>query len=131
MARSVRKHRGSGSRILVVGINPSAARPDKISISISRLYKWMERMGIEMFSFTNCITRPGPYKYADIDFDLLAKSAAGYDKVIALGNFPSRALRDLHIRHFVMPHPSGLNRKLNDPAYEEMMIGECIDYIAS
>jgi hypothetical protein len=131
MRRPASKQRRLRSKLLVVGINPSAARPDKVSMSISRLYSWMNRMGIDMFSFTNCIARPGPYKYNDIDFDFLAKSVEGYDKVIALGNFPSRALRDLHISHFVLPHPSGLNRKLNDKSYEDRVIGECIEYISS
>jgi len=53
----------------------------------------------------------------------------GYDKVISLGGFPSKALKKIGVDHFVMPHPSGLNRKLNDPAYEKQALQECKDYL--
>jgi hypothetical protein len=94
-----------------------------------RLPLWIDRMGAGIVSFTNCISEAGPYTRADIDYDRLSKSAAGYDRVVALGNFPSSALKKLNIDHFVLPHPSGLNRKLNDPKFELEQLELCRNYI--
>lgn len=116
-------------KILIVGINPSSARPDKMSTSIKRLTKWADHLGIEYYSFINCIPRPGNYKFSDVDFEALREVSKSYDKIIALGGFPSRALKHLDIDHFMLPHPSGLNRLLNNKEYELKILGECNDYI--
>lgn len=43
-------------------------------------------------------------------------------KVIALGNTASGALKAMEVEHLKMPHPSGLNRKLNcTKAVREML----------
>jgi uracil-DNA glycosylase family 4 len=39
------------------------------------------------------------------------------DLIIAFGKTASRALTLLGYEHYEMPHPSGLNRQLNDPTY--------------
>jgi uracil-DNA glycosylase len=39
------------------------------------------------------------------------------DKIIALGKTAQKALTLLGVQHFAMPHPSGLNRQLNDANY--------------
>lgn len=39
---------------------------------------------------------------------------AGCDHVVALGNTASFALDYISVEHLQLPHPSGLNRKLND-----------------
>lgn len=39
------------------------------------------------------------------------------DLIIAFGHTASRALTLLRYEHYEMPHPSGLNRQLNDPTY--------------
>lgn len=44
-------------------------------------------------------------------------------KVVALGKTAEKALTIAGIEHLALPHPSGLNRKLNDPRY----VQECID----
>lgn len=117
------------SKVLIVGINPSSSKRVDPCITLKRLYRWTDSLGIQFFSFVNCIGRPGPYTHMDIDYEFLLTCVNGYDKVIALGGFPSRALNKLGIDHFVMPHPSGLNRKLNDPAYEKQALEECSEYI--
>lgn len=40
-----------------------------------------------------------------------------HDKVIALGQNASKGLHSMGVEHFLMDHPSGLNRKLNDKNY--------------
>ena len=91
----------------------------------------MSDLGHEYFSFVNCIGRPGPYAAKDVEFDLIRECARDYDKVIALGGFASKALQKLHISHFVLPHPSGLNRRLNDREYEKKVLRECYEYVWS
>lgn len=110
-----------------MGINPS--KGSTRSKTLDRLSKWAEKLGIEYFSFVNCVHTTGVYKPADIDYNTLMDCAQLHDKVLALGNFPSRALEILGIEHFVLPHPSGLNRKLNDPAYEKQKLSEAKRYI--
>jgi uracil-DNA glycosylase len=50
------------------------------------------------------------------------------DRIIALGKTAEKALTLLHIPHMAMPHPSGLNRKLNDKTYVEQKIKELVEY---
>lgn len=90
---------------------------------------WADYLGLGLFSFTNCIYNPGKYSMRDVDFDLLSESCRGHDKVVALGNFPSQALRKISVDHFTLPHPSGLNRKLNDRDYELDQLLKCRNYI--
>ena len=51
------------------------------------------------------------------------------DKIIAVGRQVSDALRERGIEHHEIPHPSGLNRKLNDRNYVNGMIGELKKYL--
>jgi uracil-DNA glycosylase len=41
------------------------------------------------------------------------------DVIVAFGKTAARALTLLGFEHYEMPHPSGLNRQLNDPTYLE------------
>jgi uracil-DNA glycosylase len=52
------------------------------------------------------------------------------DKVIALGRTAEKALTLLRLDFYAMPHPSGLNRKLNDPKYIEEKIKGLISYLS-
>ena len=74
----------------------------------------------------NCSDEVGQ-KYT-IDYDSL-KVTSKYDKVIALGNVASNSLKKLNKDHFKMPHPSGLNRQLNDKEFEKKKIKECYNYL--
>jgi uracil-DNA glycosylase len=58
-------------------------------------------------------------------------NAINPDKIITLGKTAENALRMIGNKSFhTMPHPSGRNRKLNDPVYVEAVIGAMYDYIA-
>lgn len=46
------------------------------------------------------------------------------DKIVALGVAAASALRQLEYEFFQMPHPSGMNRKLNDKQYVEQKLAE-------
>ena len=117
-------------RAIVVGINPSSHKTvDKHCITIKRLFKWMDALNIKYFSFVNCISSPGKYSKSDIEYEFLNKCTREYDAVLALGNFPSEALTKINIKHFKLPHPSGLNRLLNDSNYELSVLNNCREYI--
>ncbi len=52
------------------------------------------------------------------------------DKIVALGQAASKALTLLHRKHLLMPHPSGLNRQLNDKKFIKEKIEELTQYIS-
>lgn len=116
---------------LIVGINPSNGKPNRISATIKRLNQWVDFLGGKHFSFTNVIHYPGPYKSDMVDYESLKAYAEGYDKVIALGGFVSKTLDTAEIPHFTLPHPSPLNRKLNDKSYETKILKECKEWLKS
>ena len=97
--------------------------------TLSRLESWMTSCGIVHFSFVNCIDQPGKTKSCDVDFDRLRKVSSDYNKVLALGGFVSRTLNTINVDHFMLPHPSPLNRLLNDKSFETKTISKCKDYL--
>jgi len=115
-------------RVLIVGINPSTAKSGW-STTWSRLPRWANQLGLKIFSFTNCLHSHGRYSLRDIDYSFMRECCFGHDRVVALGNFPSEALRRIGVDHFTLPHPSGLNRKLNDKRYELERLELCRKYI--
>lgn len=119
----------NGEKIMIVGINPSSGKPNKTSATIRRLNDWMDALGINHYSFTNVIHQPGPYKKSMVDIFLLKEYIKGYKKVIALGPFVSETLNRLGIEHFTMPHPSPLNRQLNDKEFENLKLTQCKTYM--
>ena len=114
-------------KVLIVGINPSGNSGK--SKTLARLYKWMEDIKVKHFSFTNTIHTPGVYKNKDIDYNYLNNCCKGYEKVVALGNFASTALTRINIPHYTLPHPSPLNRKLNDKVFEANQLKSVAEYI--
>jgi len=118
----------SSSKVLVVGINPGVGKIRKNS-AITRLFAWMKELGCTPFSFVNVIHTSGMYNNKDIDYKVLSECAKDYTKIIALGGFVSAALRRINIPHHTMPHPSPLNRKLNDKAYEREQLILAMEYL--
>jgi hypothetical protein len=115
-------------RVLVVGINPSTAKKGW-STTWKRLPRWADHLGIGVFSFTNCLYEQGSYSIRDVDYDSLIECTRGHERVIALGGFVSKVLSKINVQHFTLPHPSGLNRKLNDKSYELEQLESCRKYI--
>jgi len=121
--------------LLVVGQNPGnrtfRKKNDKPNTgsAIGRLYQWMTYIGVNTYSFTNVCSNQGKVTKKDIDYDLLKSVTEGHDKVVALGEFASDALSKIGIDHFKLPHPSGLNRQLNDKAFVDKVLYECKKYM--
>lgn len=119
-------------RVLVIGQNPSA-KPTlngKTNPTFKRLEEWMSKIGIHYFSFTNTFDEPGVQpKISKVDFKRLCTLCQEYDIIITLGSFVSNVLNKIQVKHFGLPHPSPLNRLLNDKSYEKRVIEQCKEYI--
>jgi|TARA_A100001388_G_C28769974_1_gene503210 hypothetical protein len=122
-------------KVIVVAQNPGPGQPYlrkdgdmNAGSTIGKMHQWMQYIGIETFSFANTYPYPGQFTKKDINYNRLNKLTNGYDKVIALGNVASEALSKIGVEHFKLPHPSGLNRKLNDKKYVNKVLKECYEY---
>ena len=110
-------------RILVVGQNPSTKTVN--NQSLKRLARWMDAAGIQHWSFVNVSAVPGRYMPRTEDRHLLWVILKNNTQpVVALGSNASEALSRFQVQHLRLPHPSGLNRQLNDPRVEELAIGQ-------
>lgn len=93
-------------KVLIVGDKPSKHNtdPDKAFVGsrcYPRLMEWLRRTGIKDYELINSDT---------VDQLLIAMLWEG--PVITLGVKAHNRL--LHVKHASLPHPSGLNRKIND-----------------
>ena len=119
------------SSILILGQNPGN-NPKAYHYknhTIDRLNKWADLFGVRHYSFMNCTDTRGAIKLKDVDFDYVQFSVLGYNKVIALGGFPSTVLDCINITHFRLPHPSPRNRVLNDKVELSRILDKCKRYI--
>lgn len=113
-------------KILVIGLNPSKRHGE--SPSLKRLYSWLDILEVKTVSFTNLYEDYEINKDRMIDVAELSKD---YKKVIALGTNVSDTLCHMGINHFRLPHPSGLNRQLNDTNYVNDLLQSCKLYLRS
>lgn len=125
-------------KIVFVGSNPSAAAnsatPFDVSTSSGRiLMGWIaaaELTDTQQINVANYVTENNrPLKMSeiksrisDVKIQLEILIANGY-RPVALGKTATRALELTKLPFLEMPHPSGLNRKLNDLTY----VGEQIE----
>lgn len=119
------------ARIIVIGMNPSdkPTLNNKRNATFRNLESWMDYLGVTHFSFINTFDVPGKAALSKVDFDSLRAACLGYNKVIALGGFVSSALNKIDVQHFMMQHPSPLNRNLNDRDFVRVMLNDCRNYI--
>lgn len=114
--------------VLFVGLNPG--KSPRIGSTFKRFGAWLDYMGLNIVSFTNVSSDPNwDLRFSSLDTSFLKESLSGYDKYVAWGNVASQILRKLDVEHFVLPHPSGLNRQINDHKYIEHKLTECRKYI--
>jgi len=116
-------------RVIFIGMQPSKARFRR-NCTLDRFGAWVDTLGLRFVSFHNAIIDPNlPQRLSSVDFDLLRESVHNYSYVVALGNLASIALNRIEVEHFKMPHPSPLNRLLNDRSYEQSMLYELRSYV--
>lgn len=124
--------------ILFVGSNPAMASTTNEAFhgstrSSQILAQWTKDIqGTK--AYTNVVNERTdnnrPLKTSEIKANLsrLAIDVVKADKVIALGKTAATALTMLGAKFYEMPHPSGRNRLLNDPAYVAQKIKGLVDY---
>lgn len=113
-------------KVLVVGLNPSKRNGDPPSLI--RLYKWLDHLNIKHVSFINLYEDYEP-DYKERKSEYIKCISGGYDRILALGNTVSECLTDMDVDHHRLPHPSGLNRKLNDKKFVDEQLQICKNYI--
>jgi len=117
-------------KILVLGHSPSSKEydPKKGNPTINRLNKWLS--DVEVYSYSNiCMYHVDSIKKKDINESYIRDITKGYNKIIGLGNEVKRILTKMDIKHFALPHPSPLNRKLNCKVYELKIINKLKAYL--
>ena len=106
-------------RVIVVGSNPSKNKSITKNSTIHRLYEWLSF--IDVFSFTNvsCLSTDNNriLKKSEYQLKRLFTECEKYDIIVALGKTAGNALDKLGIEYFCLPHPSGLNRQINDKEF--------------
>lgn len=112
---------------LFIGINPTKARHRK-GCALDRLMSWIEEMDLGIVAFTNMSHDPH-WNKRFVDPHFLLDATCKHTKVIALGGLVSNTLCKLNIEHFALPHPSPLNRQINDKEYISKKLKECRDWL--
>ena len=129
------------SGIIFIGSNPSQASQSTCAFDLdtkswATLCSWIDAASIYVASFDNVsnIKTPGnrPLNAREIHEGMrnLMKTLA-YHKpqhIVAVGKTAHKALTKYEVPHLEIPHPSGLNRKLNDPKYVESQIDKLRSY---
>lgn len=117
--------------VLIIGQNPG--NNPKAAVykghTFVRLNEWCDELSINRYSFANVVTTPGKVKMKDVDFDRLKNLVACHEKVLALGVFASNSLSVINKSHFRLPHPSPLNRQINDKEFIRAVLAECKKYL--
>jgi hypothetical protein len=114
--------------VAFVGQNPSA-KAARNGNTFPRLNDWVDKLGLDTFTFMNAYPHPGKCKVSDVNLDNLRKALYKFSKVVALGNFAAEALTKAGIHHFKLPHPSPLNRQINDDRFINSKLDECREYL--
>lgn len=127
-------------KILFVGSNPSTSSKTteafaEDTVSGRNLRSWIDGVEGELY-FDNISSkktkenRPLLPKEISRASKMLAERIAQVspDRVVALGKSAAAALEKLEIEFVEMPHPSGLNRQLNDKQFMADKIEELKKY---
>lgn len=128
-------------RVIVVGSNPSVKSPDNSPLhpsTRSRMIvdQWFRDIPCQIIPLNICnekttgndsLTRK-QIRMNLPDFSIRLESLNG-DKIVALGKTAEWGLSQLGVEHLAMPHPSGLNRQLNDPEFVAQKIEELRKFV--
>lgn len=131
-------------KVLFIGQNPSKTNIDENvafvgSKSYGTLVVWMRHLGLEHGErlFVNASKKLGKVGMKDIDEAGLFNAMMNRpDKIVCLGKYSEKGWNKIaklygwsKIKTFTLSHPSGLNRKLNDPTYVSSILDKCKEYL--
>lgn len=127
-------------RILIIAANPVDEQSRASALDGTRSWKvfkqWLPKMGIDEFSIDvyNASDRieksVSKMRVSDYNLSRLKILTEEYDKIVALGNYAGGGLERVCRKAFhILPHPSGLNRILNDKKGLEERLRECKEYL--
>lgn len=126
---------------MLVGQNPSRHNLDpKVAFKGSKSFKviedWVNEMSLSEcgYMLVNAFPKVNQtYKKADVE--VAVERVNHYmkmikpEKVIALGRMAAKVLKKAKVDYFELPHPSGLNRKLNDVEWLQNELDKAKRYI--
>ena len=129
--------------IIFIGSNPSTASKDNSAFSETtksgRLLKgWIDELKVDAYKIINIMDTKKDDNKPLSQVEIIASLPYLKEKlgevtqdvrIVALGAAASKALTLLNLKHFKAPHPSGLNRKLNDETYRKTMIEDLKKFI--
>lgn len=116
--------------VIFVGLCPTKLSIPRKGGAWNRFCAWLDFMEIiDIVSFTNISSDPN-FDGKSVDTVFLKTSLGGYKKVVAWGSGVSKHLSRMGIDHFTIPHPSPLNRQINDKEYISRVLKECKEYIS-
>ena len=70
-----------------------------------------------------------PHAPSDL-FDAVQEQLERYDRIVTWGSMVSEYITRLNgYSHYMLPHPSGLNRLLNNPMYVKSKLDGCKRYL--
>ena len=120
-------------KILIVGHSPSpSSTKRKGNPTLERLNRWLEACNVDIYSFTNlCASSAGSLRNAEICETMLHEIFKDYNKVITLGKEVKHYTKKMGYDFYELPHPSPLNRNLNDKNYEKDVIRGLQSFIHS
>ena len=124
--------------IIFVGSNPSTAATsinpfDPSTKSSQTLFTWLNQANIQNPIFLNVANQVTPHNRAlttreiknnlsRLHLEIDVHRVLNDVRIVAVGKTAEKALTLLRLPFFSLPHPSGLNRQLNDPNFIEEKI---------
>lgn len=121
------------NKILIVGHSPSpSSTRRKGNPTLERLNRWLDACDVDIYSFTNlCASSATSLKNGQICETMLKEIFSEYNKIITLGNEVKHYVSKMGFEIYPLPHPSPLNRNLNDKKYETDVIKGLQSFIHS
>lgn len=126
-------------KVAFVGLNPSEESPDNSAFhpetrSGKAVRSWLNNDENYVVKFTNITHHKNSSSDKPINAALkmpaIINTFLEYDyKIITCGTVADTILKKNGIKHFAMPHPSGLNRFWNDKKAGEAKIKEMLEWI--
>lgn len=131
-------------KVIFVGSNPSNSSPDLSAFNTNTgsgrtLREWIEKAEISEAVSINVSDEKtiNNRSLRKSEIDALSQDLEGKirhhmtegTKIVALGKTAAFALKCTRLTYLELSHPSGLNRKLNDPDFVEKEIRRLKDYV--